>query len=213
MRHVLAGLIALFALPAFAADKGGPAAPAVVAEPAPAFHGLYVGAVAGHSAGTLNDAEGFKLPREGYTAGALIGYNHRLPGFVIGGEIDLSVLDVAGSTNAGGFTVSGSSKVLASARARMGIPLGHTLLYGTAGLATTNGKLAVEDVGSNERNRINGWVAGAGIESMLFGNMGVRVEALRFQWDDRSFVIDGQDTGKLRSHDTHVRAGLVFKLH
>ena len=213
MRHVLAGLLALFALPAFAADKGGPAPAAVVAEPAPAFHGLYIGGMLGHSTGSISDAEGFKFPREGYTATGLVGYNHRLPGVVLGAEADIGVTDVAGTTNVDGFTIKGSSKYIGSLRARVGAPLGHTMLYGTAGVAMTNAKLAVVDIGSGERDQVRGYVYGGGIESYLFGNIGARLEVLRYQWDKESFTIDGHDTGKLRSHDTHVRAGLVFRLN
>ena len=214
LRSLVAAIAALISVPAFAADKGGPApAPAVVAEPAPAFHGLYIGGMAGIAAGQIRDAEGFKFPREGYTVSGLIGYNHRLSGVVIGAEIDLGVMDVSGSTSVDGFTIKGSSKVLASARGRIGLPLGHSMLYGTAGLAVTNGKLEVSDIGSNERNRINGYVFGGGIQSYLFGNMGVRLEVLRYQWDDKAFTIADESTGKIKSHDTHVRAGLVFKLN
>ena len=205
------------AIPALAADKAGiapapAAAPAEMVRDVAPFQGLYVGALLGHSAGLTNDAEGFKIPREGYTATGLLGYNHRLPGLVVGLEGDLGVTDISGSTNAGGFTVSGSNKVNGSLRARIGLPIGHTLVYGTGGFAMTNAKLAVETIGSQEKNT-KGYVLGGGVESMLLGNMGLRIEALRYQWLDQGYTIGGMDTGKLGSHDTVVRAGLVFKLN
>ena len=48
---------------------------------------------------------------------------------------------------------------------------------------------------------------------MIFGNLGVRLEFLRYQWDRQNFSIGGEDTGKVKSHDNHVRAGLVIKLN
>jgi outer membrane immunogenic protein len=220
VRAALAALAALvLAAPSRAADKAGPApAVAQAAEPefkAP-FHGLYVATVIGHATGTTNDAEGFKFPREGYTASGAIGYNYRVPGMqglVVGAEADIGVTDIRGETNTGGFTVSGSNKILGSLRARAGYTLGHTLLYGTGGLAITNAKLAVETVGSDSANRLNGYVFGGGLETTLIGNLGLRIEYLRYVWKDQAYTIGGADTGKLGSHDDHIRAGLIVRLN
>ena len=76
MRKILAIIAGLIAVPAYAADKGGPVVAQGPGETlALPFHGLYIGAALGHATGALNDTEGFKLPREGYTASALAGYN------------------------------------------------------------------------------------------------------------------------------------------
>ncbi len=211
----LCGLLAACS-PAIAADKGGPAP--VVAQGTGEtlvipFQGLYIGGAIGHATGALNDTEGFKLPREGYTVSAIAGYNHRLPGIVIGIEADAGLTDVSGSTNAGGFTVSGSSRWLASLRGRIGKTFGHTLLYGTAGVAMTNAKLSAEDVGSDTRDRLNGYVVGAGIEAAIFDNAALRLEYLHYRWADQAYTVGGADTGKLGSHDNAVRAGLIFKLN
>lgn len=222
MRRLFTPLFALLAAltssAAYAADKGGPApaaAPAPAVELASPFQGLYIGALLGHTAGSINDAEGFKIPREGYTATGVLGYNHRaMHGVVVGLEGDFGLTDISGATNAGGgFTVRGSNKFNTSLRARLGfVPLGHTMLYATGGVALTNAKLTVDDIGSQEKNT-KGYVLGGGVESMLFGNLGVRVEALRYQWLDQGYTIGGMETPKLGSHDTVVRAGLVFRLN
>lgn len=216
MRKILAAIAGLIAIPAaaFAADKGGPVVAQGPGETlALPFHGLYIGAALGHATGALNDTEGFKLPREGYTASALVGYNHRIPGLVLGAEADLGLTDVTGSTNAAGFTVSGSSRWLGTIRGRIGKPFGHTLLYGTAGVAMTNAKLAVDGTGSDTRDRINGYVVGAGIEAAVFDTASLRLEYLHFRWADAAYTVGGADTGKLGSHDNAVRAGLIFKLN
>ena len=86
------------------------------------------------------------------------------------------------------------------------------LEHATGGVALTNAKLAVDDIGSQEKNT-KGYVFGGGLESCVFGNMCVRGEVLRYQWLDQAYTIGGADTGKLGSHDTVARAGLVFKLN
>lgn len=222
MRQILAATVALLVtIPAYAADKAGPApaaAPAAVVELVSPWHGLYVGGYLGHSAGTLNDAEGFKLPREGYAAGGLIGYNHALPGVVIGLEADLGVTDISGETNAAGFTVRGSNKALGSIRARIGRPFGGSLMpYVTAGFAMQAGKLSVHDLGtkltsSDENTR--GYVYGGGVEMFPFAsNLGLRLEALRYQWVGQTYRIEDMTSPKLNSHDTQVRAAVVVRLN
>jgi outer membrane immunogenic protein len=215
-RMLIAALIAISGCaPALAADKAGP--PVVAQGPgetlALPFQGLYIGAIVGAAEGSLRDTDGFRLPREGLTASGLIGYNHRLPGIVVGGEADLGVTDISGSQSIDGFTIKGSTKILGSVRGRIGKPIGDSLLYATAGVAVTDGKIAVDGLGSASKNRINGWVYGLGFESFVFGNAGVRLEALRYDWRPAGLTSDTIDTGRLRSHDTHVRAGLIFRLN
>ncbi len=215
MRKILAIIAGLIAVPAHAADKGG--AP-VVAQGAGEtlalpFNGLYLGGVLGAADGQIRDTEGFKLPRDGLTASGFAGYNHRIPGIVIGGEVDLGLTDISGSQSAEGFTIRGSTKYIGSIRGRIGKPMGDSMLYATAGVAMTDGKIAVDDIASASKNRINGFVYGAGFESFIFGNLGVRLEALRYEWRPEGLTSDSIDTGKLKSHDTHVRAGLVFRLN
>lgn len=225
MRRLFTPVFALLALltsgAAYAADKGGPApahAPATSVELINPWQGLYGGGYLGHSAGTLNDAEGFKLPREGYSAGGLIGYNHALQGIVIGLEADLGVADISGETNAVGFTVRGSNKALGSLRARIGRPFGGSLMpYVTAGFALQTGKLSVHDLttklSSSEENT-RGYVFGGGVEVFPFSsNLGLRLEALRYQWVGQTYRIEDEASPKLNSHDTQVRAAVVVRLN
>lgn len=195
---------------AHAADKAGPASVASVqaaGETLP-FHGLYIGGAVGAASGAFKDSDGFKVPREGLTASAIVGYNHRLPGIVLGIEGDIGVTDVRGSTSIDGFRIEGSSKALGSVRARVGRVFGDLMVYATGGVAMTNAKLS-DGIDSVEKNRINGLVYGLGAESFLFGNVGIRLEALRYDWD--AFRPSGLDD-KVHSHDTHVRAALIVRM-
>lgn len=217
MRKILAVIAGLLAVPAYAADKAGP----VVAQGAGEtlvlpFQGLYIGGAIGAADGQIRDSDGFKMPRDGLTASGLLGYNHRvatMPGIVIGVEGDIGLTDISGSNSADGFTIKGSTKYLGSVRGRIGKAMGDSMLYATAGIAMTDGRIAVDDVGSASKNRINGFVYGAGFESFILGNMGVRLEALRYDWRPEGLTSDVIETGKLKSHDTHVRAALIFRLN
>lgn len=220
MRKIIAAIAGLIAIPAaaFAADKGAP--PVVAQGPGETlvlpFQGLYIGGAIGAADGQIRDSDGFKMPRDGLTASALLGYNHRvgtMPGIVIGVEGDIGLTDISGSNTADGFTIKGSTKYLGSVRGRVGRAMGDSMLYATAGIAMTDGKIAVDDVGSASKNRINGFVYGAGFETFLLGNMGVRLEALRYDWRPEGLTSDVIETGKLKSHDTHVRAALIFRLN
>lgn len=223
IRSIALVSLTLLASAAHAADKRGSpapqAAPAPLMERAPerpAFSGLYIGAAIGHAAGTIRDGDGFSFPRDGFSVGGLVGYNHRLPGMpalVLGAEADLAVTDVSGSTSAAGFSVQGSSRYVGGARVRLGMPIEQVLLYVTAGPSVTNGRVGVDGVGAGEKSSIYGLSAGAGIEAFAFNNVGVRLEALHTRWNDTSFNVDGLETGKLKSDETAVRAGLIVRLN
>jgi outer membrane immunogenic protein len=214
MKHRIAGLATAIALSLSGAATAADLAPARSVAPAPdrTFSGLYVAALAGLAAGQLRDEDGFKIPREGYTAGIALGLQRQSHGLLVGAEADLALTDISGETNAMGFTVKGSSKALGSLRMRLGAVHGPALYYLTAGAALTNAKLAVDGLGDDTRNT-KGFVVGAGLETRIIGNMGLRLELLRYQWGDRGFVLTGAATPELKSHDTHVRGGLVFKLN
>lgn len=222
-RSIILVTLLLLASTAHAADKRGlvpaPAAlPPQVEQvpPKPAFSGVYIGAIVGHAAGTIRDGDGFSFPREGYSVGGLVGYNHRLPGvpaLVLGAEGDLAVTDVSGSSNSGGFTVSGSSRYLGGVRVRLGMPVDQVMLYVTAGPSVTNGRVGVSGIGAGDKASIYGLSAGAGIEAFMFSNVGVRIEGLHTRWNDTSFSVDGLETGKLKSSETAVRAGLIVRLN
>lgn len=223
-RMLFAALIALSGCaPALAADKAGPAPAATVeqtisaSEMRPPFHGLHIGAALGHSAGSIRSEDGVSIARDGYTAGVLIGYDHRLanvPGVVVGVEADGAFTDISGATAGDGFTIRGSTKWLATVRGRLGYSFGNSMLYGTAGLAQTNGKVTGSDgamTASASADRINGFAYGVGLESYVFGNVGIRLEALKIDWRPAGFTSDALDAGKLRSDDTHIRAALIVR--
>lgn len=91
-----------------------------------------------------------------------------------------------------------NSKVdaLATFRGRIGIEVEPALLYLTGGLAVGHVNNSYVDTavmnGScptcfvNDKGWRAGWVAGAGVESMMFGNWTTKVEALYYQLESRT---------------------------
>jgi outer membrane immunogenic protein len=211
-----AAALTVLVAPSFAADKGAPAAATVAPTQPENFNGPYIALLAGHSAGLIKDDTGFTSPRDGYSASAALGYNYRLPGtngIVVGGEADIGVGDIAGTTNPGGFVIKGSSKWLGSVRGRVGHNAGSTMIYATGGVAMSNGRVAVEGVGAADSDRVKGWVYGAGLETFIFGPLGVRLEWLRYDWRGTTFSSDSfGDTPKLKSHDDHIRLGVLVRM-
>ncbi|MCP8940100.1 porin family protein [Alsobacter sp. SYSU M60028] len=160
-RVLLASVLSLAALPAFAADLPARTAPGA---PAPAmasmynWTGFYIGANAGYAwgAGDVNvvgDAAilanlaaatgptSGSLNPGGFTAGAQAGFNYQINQFVMGVEADANWVDANDKSSwtgaAPGSSASFSSKVewLSTVRARLGFAVNNVLVYGTGGVA------------------------------------------------------------------------------
>jgi len=175
--------------------------------------GFYLGVHGGYGWGDNNFSQtvfpippfaavqGFKS--QGGLYGAQAGYNWQFGRAVTGLEVDFSAANISGNSATasqefpGTGTLSGSRfdrvKYLGTTRARLGgLPTDNVLLYGTAGAAwerldqgqnlsvgpPTNLNLSI----ANPSDRL-GWVAGAGVEAMLFGpNWIGRLEYLHYDF-------------------------------
>ena len=175
--------------------------------------GFYLGVHGGYGWGDNNFSQtvfpvppfaavqGFKS--QGAIYGAQAGYNWQFGRAVTGLEIDFSAANIGGSSATasqdflGQGTLSGSRfdrvKYLGTTRARLGwLPLDNVLLYGTAGAAWERldqgqnlsvGPPTNVSVTSRIPSDRLGWVAGAGVEAMLFGpNWIGRLEYLHYDF-------------------------------
>src|SRR6266446_2676986 len=139
---------------------------------------------------------------KGGVFGGHAGYNWQFGRAVTGLEIDFSGADITGSNSVVfGLSPTGTAtrtrdervKYLGTARGRVGwLPTDTVLLYGTAGLAweryeRTSSSLTVDTSTSSQFftqpfDRF-GWVAGAGVEAMLFGPHWIgRIEYLHYDF-------------------------------
>jgi outer membrane immunogenic protein len=178
----------------------------------------------------------------GWLAGGQFGYNWQYAAVVGGVELDVSATGIKGNSatvtfTSGNQTVSETAgndvKLLGSARGRLGWAPGSWLLYGTGGLAweqleqtfTFTQTFTNPNAFTNASNSIPfnlfGWVAGAGVETLLFGTNWIgRLEYLHYDFGKwrNSTVITTNLPGNFSYTNTAgnqtidvVRAGLSYK--
>lgn len=180
---LLAGVTALAAVPALAADLPEPI-PVAPVEPMPqpsAFDwtGFYVGATAAYGWGDYDiDSGGASATRDtdGFTGGAYLGYNYMVtPNWMVGGEADL-MIGPGDNFTVGGNRVNVDDPWLSTIRGRVGYAFDSFMVYGTGGLALGWGEASIN--GQSDDNTHVGWAAGAGIEAALTENITARAEYL-----------------------------------
>lgn len=181
--------------------------------PAAAQSGPYIGIMAGYSIDKLSPADGgtsFDWAQSGAIGGAFAGYGTVINGIYVGIEGDIALKDVKASVSDGGYTVTSSTDWQGTVRARAGVPMGPTLIYGTIGLAMERSKLSATSAGSDS-NMIYGLVAGGGIEANLTKTMFVRIEGRYTKFQDETFTV-GDGSAKV-SHDGEaaVLGGVGFR--
>jgi outer membrane immunogenic protein len=207
-------------------------APAYVAD----WAGFYLGIHGGYGWGdTSFDApfSDFGAKPKGGLFGGHAGYNWQYGPVVTGLEIDFSGADINTSGVArtivwdeGEDRLTYSRKVkfdeLASARARLGyIVIPGVLAYGTAGLGWGHSTVdetktrfdggVVTSTSESAAAGNFGWVAGAGLESVLWGPLFLRVEYLHYDFAKTAYSFPTFSTKDAASTVDVVRAGLSYK--
>lgn len=154
--------------------------------------------------------------------GLQLGYNRELPSrVVLGVETDLSFpnyLDfddiIWSGVNANG-RVTEKVDYYGSLRGRIGYAPARWLIYATAGLAYSQGRLTEDPFDPATQKKIGfraGWVAGAGVEAPVDGNWTARIEYLYSNFGSLNVMLpSGTSYGS--TFDLHtVRLGLNRKL-
>ena len=196
---------AAFSAPAFAADLTSYSeSPAAYEEPAAAssgWTGAYVGLHAGMGSEKMSPFSGDKE----FMGGVQGGYNAEMGGAVVGGELEWSHMGDTEVDVRGGEL---RERHRVAAKAKVGAPLGDTLLYGTAGVAMTS--LRDTDSAEGPDGWKPGWLLGAGIEQNLNPNLSAKVEYNYVRTNDvRSF--DGTTTSETDIGDHTIKAGVNYK--
>lgn len=129
-----------------------------------------------------------------FVGGGHLGFNWQTPSnFVIGVEGDVNFAD--------------EFDYLASARGRLGLAFGRTMLYGTGGVAFAG-------FSNDALDEETGWVAGGGVETKVQDNLSLGLEALYYDFDDASSAV-GDDSvdaltvrGRMTLHTNSVQQPL-----
>lgn len=170
-----------------------------------AYGGLQLGAARarlGLSDGTDDD----RVSMSGWLGGIYGGYNwHGAGSSVFGIEADLVSNRASGETDTAFGDAQARLRSSAALRARAGMAMGDTLLYGAAGLA--HARYSADVGGTEDSGSRNGWTLGVGLEQAIAPHTTLRAE-LRHS-DYGSFEINGTDA-RLRSNELRVGVGFDF---
>ena len=188
------------------------AAMTIVAGPAAAqsldlWDGPYAGVHGGFAGGYFNnDIPTFAGPTgdaSSFIGGGHIGYNWQSDGFILGAEVDASLMELKGSSVFGTF----KEDFMGTARLRAGAVIDETfLLYATGGLATTHKTGRFPGFSEGDAFTL-GLTVGGGIEAMLGDNWSTRIEYLYVNVPDDKVRSGG--TPIVGGSDNHiVRAGV-----
>lgn len=174
------------------------------AKAADPFSGLYIGAHAGYSFSAIDaSAVGVSWNANGSVIGAHAGYGWRIKGLYVGFEGDFSILNGSGDI----FGVTASFDWMATARGRLGLPIGNAMPYLTAGAAW--GKGGIEAGPISQMKTETGFAYGGGVDFAIFPSTIARIEYLHV---DFGGIGDVLGVG-LKADASVVRAGVSFNLN
>ncbi|TDH34323.1 porin family protein [Pseudohoeflea suaedae] len=219
LHHVAAAaLLALCANPASAADID--TAPIASS----GWSGLFVGLHAGHSWGIGPDSDIINgMETDGFSGGALAGYNFQFDRIVFGVEADISEGDMEQEPqNFVGGLQSAEINYTASLRGRLGYDMGNWMPFVTAGLAIADVEFTDDLFGfvNSDRQMFTGYVLGGGAEFKLDsllptgtdGKLLGRVEYLYADYGDEVFNVSVNPApADLETHT--VRAALIWRFN
>jgi outer membrane immunogenic protein len=223
LRLALASVAFVPAATAIAADLDLPPPPVEDLRPANFdWTGFYVGAWAGGSCidGDLTDNTGaadYEMSGCGWKGGVMGGYNHQFDQWVLGFEADWGMTGDIATNEEPLADFAFSMDHIATFRARFGVALVDTLLYGTGGVAWAQGDL--DGIIAAVPDHINGshwgWSIGGGIEQAMSDHFRVRLEYLytRFSGDNYFESVCGLGSCDVDIHDFddhEVKVGLIW---
>lgn len=200
----LAGFASSAASLASAADLGADYAPVDSGSVGQDWAGTYVGIQGGvQSPGTVNPFSS----RRGWTMGAQAGMNFQTGPLVYGGEVEGNLSSGTHHRRSGGAEFEQRSTVAAKARA--GVALDRTLIYGTAGYGLTELKSKGSVISGDQWE--GGFLYGAGVEQAFANRTSLRAEYTVHKLNG----VDSITTGGVRRSDNlsshSLKLGLNYR--
>jgi outer membrane immunogenic protein len=223
--HFTAALAACLSL-----GSGGAAAADYTSGPiaSSGWSGLFIGLHAGYTWGTPSWDVGpgsavIEPDTDGFSGGALAGYNFQINQIVLGVEADITgggLKDGPRFFPALGGTQSAEINYIATLRARLGYDMGNWMPFVTAGLGVADLELFDSFGGgpNSDSQTLTGFVVGGGAEfklDSLFstgtnGNLIGRVEYMYGDYGSKNFQIGGTpEPSDLKTHT--LRAALIWR--
>jgi outer membrane immunogenic protein len=148
--------------------------------------GPYLGGNLGYQRGRLSNSG---ADPAGVFGGMQAGVNWQSGKLLFGGEADLQLSAADDRFAAWKF----SNPWFGTLRARAGIAFDNVLVYGTAGLAVSGGR--VDLAGGSESNVHYGWTAGLGLEIGLTRDWSAKAEYLFLGLAEKSYLLTGNRHG------------------
>jgi outer membrane immunogenic protein len=175
------------------------------------WSGVYIGLHGGYADGdqefALGGVGGLTIGSRGWLGGFQSGANWQFArNWVIGIEGDSSWGSIDG--NFAGV-LNHETKSLGTARLRLGYAHNNWLVYGTAGAAWAEAEFSVPGLVSFERYFL-GWAAGAGVEYAFSPRWSVKLEYMRYEFNDNEITFGGVGIADRLSQDV-VRVGVNYR--
>lgn len=197
----------------------------------PGWAGPYIGGHIGYGIGRFagiwdtSEAPPIDFSRfntSGLVGGMHIGHNWHMGGFVLGVEADITATAWSERRNhepTFSSQYNGQIDLLASLRARIGLPLGSSMLpYLTGGIALARATVDLRsgDRATDTQQIINftsiGGVVGAGVEWAYTHNLTFRLEGLHYMFNDSKAINIGGNPGTVTlDNATVIRVGGSYR--
>ncbi|MEQ1753801.1 MAG: outer membrane beta-barrel protein [Micropepsaceae bacterium] len=154
-----------------------------------------------------------KLSPEGASFAAYAGYGIDLTGLYLGVEGDITFPDLSDNATCDVLIeCSLDINLMTSFRARAGFALGHTLVYGTGGVALGYIQADSDEFGGTSASKtLSGWTLGTGIEYQAAESVRFGIEYRHSDYGDARFDL-GTPTGDvtLQTDEVRLRLGIAF---
>ncbi|MGO4403469.1 outer membrane protein [Bosea sp. RAF48] len=203
------GLLALFAVPAAAADRALPRTqewPAYTAPRTYNWNGIYAGI---HSGAAFDRFEGAaKKSRNTVLFGGQLGYNVQLGNMVFGMEGDASMNGTSSNSRGRGAGTSVDMRYVSTLKARAGVAFDRVLVYGTGGLAY--GSLKASDGLLSKTKGKMGYVVGAGAEYAITDHLSAKLEYNYVSLGKQNFQFSNTRS-RIGVTEHLVKAGLNYR--
>ena len=180
--------------------------------------GFYLGGHGGYANSTATGPD-LSFDQTGGFGGLQMGLNHQFSKlWVIGFEQDVSFADIKGSTRPLGPPGTLTVKVdeLGTLRARVGVNLGHVLLYETAGVAWSHVSPSVNqppDPPAKDSRFITGFTVGGGVEVAASSHLTFKAEYLYLDFPAKDFLSGTNQHSAADAYIHTFRLGANWQFH